>query len=191
MKRLPIMPALVGAAAAWLVTGPLALATPFGSGINHACDTSYASQCVADNASHRVRFFDVGNQNLLGGTLNRMSWYNSAAGDLNMIQVTSSADVHVQDVAVGPVGWWAATYCSGSATYGGSDPNRWCRPQILTYNTSYSVGVAQPLYLACHELGHTVGLRHTTSSCMESGDLTGLETVSSHEIGHINARYGN
>ena len=85
VKRLPIMPALVGAAAAWLVTGPLALATPFGSGINHACDTSYASQCVADNASHRVRFFDVGNQNLLGGTLNRMSWYNSAAGDLNMI----------------------------------------------------------------------------------------------------------
>lgn len=175
----------------WLVAAPVVMASPFGSGINHACDAHYASQCVADNAGHRVRFFDVGNTNLLGATRDQMSYYNSAAGALSMIEVTSNADVHVQDVAVGPVGWWAATYCAGSATYGGTDPNRWCRPQILTYNTSYSVGVAQPYYLACHELGHTVGLRHTSNSCMESGDTTGLDTVTGHEIGHINARYGN
>lgn len=123
-----------------------------------------------------------------------MAYYGSYAGRLTMYSVTSNSDLNVQDLALGATGWWAATYCHSSATYGGSDAShtRWCRPQILTYNTSYSVGVAQPYHLACHELGHSVGLRHynTDASCMKFADTFGASEITSHERDHLNARYG-
>jgi hypothetical protein len=175
-----------------LIAAPIATASNFGSGIDHACDTTYASQCVADNYDHKVQFFSMDNANLLASSRDRMGYYNSFAGRLNMHEVSSSADVNVQDLYVGAVGWWGVGYCATSATYGGSDPNRWCRPQVLTYNLSYSQGVGQPYYLACHELGHTVGLRHyNNDTCMVNADLTGLSIITSHERDHINARYGN
>lgn len=60
------------------------------------------------------------------------------------------------------------------------------------YNLSYSQGVGQPYYLACHELGHTVGLRHYNHvTCMVNADLTGEYVITPHERDHINARYGN
>lgn len=176
----------------WLVVAPIATASNFGSGIDHACDTTYSSQCVADNYDHRVRFFSIDNANLLTATRDRMSYFNSFAGRLNMYEVSSSADVNVQDLYVGAVGWWGVGYCASSATYGGSDPNCWCRPQVLTYNLSYSAGVGQPYYLACHELGHTVGLRHYNHvTCMVNADLTGEKVITPHERDHINSRYGN
>lgn len=177
----------------WLAIAPMASATDFGSNINHPCDETYASQCVADNYDHQVRFFDV-TENMLWGTQDRMQYYNGRAARLLMREYTTGTrDVHVQDLYVGPVGWWAATYCASSATYGGTDPSRWCRPQILTYNLTYSIGIAQPQYMACHELGHTVGLRHYSndSTCMKNGDTSGWDQILDHERDHINTRYGN
>lgn len=185
--------------AAWSLAIPATVGAhsppDFGSNWPNPCDSSFQSHCTGENADHRVRFFDMDNQNLLQGTRNEMQDYNDHAGALIMYEVTASADVHVQDLYVGATGWWGATYCSSSATYGGSASahTRWCKPQILTYNLSYSAGVAQPQYLACHELGHTVGLRHynTDASCMKANDTFGSTEITNHERDHLNSRYGN
>ena len=82
---------------------------------------------------------------------------------------------------------------------GGTDPSRWCRGQYLTFNSyyywSYS-GVydndAQRRNVACHELGHTLGLRHrtTTASCMYTYAGAGAAaTLDNHDRGHINGYY--
>lgn len=44
--------------------------------------------------------------------------------------------------------------------------------------------------LACHEVGHTVGLDHSneSSSCMRTGAHTTVK-LSSHDVAHINGRY--
>jgi len=66
--------------------------------------------------------------------------------------------------------------------YGGSDSThtRWCRPQRLYYNTYYEAGYFPDpnpkRYIACHELGHTIGLRHprageTLVTCMRSASI--------------------
>ena len=58
---------------------------------------------------------------------------------------------------------------------GGTDPNRWCRGQTLVLNSylywfdnSVFDTDAQRRNIACHEMGHTVGLRHRAelTSCM-------------------------
>lgn len=87
-----------------LIAAPMASASNFGSGINNPCDTTPASQCVADNYDHRVRFFSVDNANLLAATRDRMSYYGDFAGRLNMYEVTSNSDVNVQDLYVGAGG---------------------------------------------------------------------------------------
>ncbi|GAA2390079.1 matrixin family metalloprotease [Nonomuraea africana] len=44
--------------------------------------------------------------------------------------------------------------------------------------------------LACHEVGHTVGLSHSSesSSCLRTGAHTTIK-YSSHDVAHINGRY--
>lgn len=137
-------PSVVLLIAWFLVAAPIVSASNFGSGIDHACDTTYSSQCVADNYDHKVQFFSMDNANLLASTRDRMSYYTSYAGRLNMHEVSSSADVNVQDLYVGPVGWWGVGYCATSATYGGSDPSRWCRPQVLTTTLATRKVLASP-----------------------------------------------
>lgn len=45
-------------------------------------------------------------------------------------------------------------------------------------------------HTACHEVGHTVGLGHSsqTSSCLRDGRVS-TRTYNSHDIAHINGRY--
>ena len=44
--------------------------------------------------------------------------------------------------------------------------------------------------MACHEMGHTVGLQHTSNSnsCMEATGYTPLD-LSNHDVDHINGNY--
>ncbi len=89
---------------------------------------------------------------------------------------------------------------SNNTGTGGSHPNRWCRGQTLTLNSYLywsDEGVfdtdAQRRNMACHEIGHTLGLRHrsdTKASCMwtYAGD-GGAATLTGHDEAHINARY--
>ncbi len=84
---------------------------------------------------------------------------------------------------------------SGTGSYGPS--LRWCRGQNLWFNASLSgpySGNSASRGIACHELGHTVGLRHTTStaSCMASKFVQDppIDNLSSHDkTSHLNPFY--
>lgn len=79
---------------------------------------------------------------------------------------------------------------------GGVGVHRWCRGQYMRFNANYETQLNTQRArraLACHELGHTVGLRHTTAdnSCMTTiyhpRDMpTGLNN---HDRDHINGHY--
>ncbi|GAA4364883.1 hypothetical protein GCM10023146_06020 [Nocardioides caricicola] len=83
--------------------------------------------------------------------------------------------MRVSDSGYGDNGAIAWVNCPSGATETGSNPNRTCYGQRLNWNT-YS-GYASTWnttygarYVACRELGHTIGLRHTaqTGSCLRS-----------------------
>ena len=180
-----------------MVTGVVA-ATNFGgprdAGVH--CDTTPSSQCVANNASHTV-YFEYATSALRDATLWAMTNYNNVAPPIDMAEVFPPAtdrDVTVRGDYVGYTGWWAATMCATNASYGGAESplpgTRWCRPQILQFNRTYEASkyptTTNKRAVACHELGHTVGLQHTTSttSCMRSGNQT-VTTTNSHDRAHI------
>jgi hypothetical protein len=88
----------------------------------------------------------------------------------------------------GVYGW---TSCK-AGTSSGRDPNRTCYYQVVRFNTSISG--PHRVRVACHELGHTVGLRHTgdNSSCMfgsySPGD-GGALALNRHDVDHLNGHY--
>ena len=98
-------------------------------------------------------------------------------------------DFQTQDFA-------AYTTCASDATYGGSGIHRQCRPQILYYNLEFEStsfqDAAYRKWVACHEVGHTLGLRHATSvnhpspgySCMKNVHYGPLD-VSVHDGNHL------
>lgn len=71
----------------------------------------------------------------------------------------------------------------------GRDPNATCFYQVVRINTDTS---PPRVRIACHELGHTVGLRHTdeNASCMKQTGAGGRsEVLSRHDRDHINGHY--
>ncbi len=81
-------------------------------------------------------------------------------------------------------GWNA---CAGVT--GGSHPNQVCSLDWVRINLFYG---PPPKRIACHEIGHSVGLQHTSdqASCMKStGDGGNSEVLTSHDKAHLNAAY--
>ncbi|MFC6884236.1 matrixin family metalloprotease [Actinomadura yumaensis] len=112
-------------------------------------------------------------------------------------------DVRMADfdwgVRNGVVGW---AQCPDTNTGTGGDRaagTGWCRGQHLRFNAYYYwhySGVfdtaTQRRQIACHETGHTVGLRHrnTLDSCMYTNAGEGAAaTLDAHDRGHINGHY--
>jgi hypothetical protein len=97
------------------------------------------------------------------------------------------------------LGW---VECPENDTGKEAHPNRWCRGQVLRYNTHFRKLVDGPNVrppekrierrraLACHEMGHTVGLQHPdtsgTKSCMVRGSLDAGTSLTPAEIKSIN-----
>jgi hypothetical protein len=149
------------------------------------CDTTIYSQCVAPNADETVSIFVVGSY------ATQIRWamanYNSVAPPVQMVEFyplpPNYSDVLVSAMT-SPIAALAWTQCATGATYGGSDAShtRWCTPQKLVYNLTYEASHFPTdnakRYIACHELGHTVGLRHPVSgvdplvTCMRNASLS-------------------
>lgn len=84
--------------------------------------------------------------------------------------------------ANGAAGW---NQCAG--TTAGSHPNQTCTQTFVKVNLSYAIDED---VVVCHELGHSVGLRHTssTTSCMYTSATT-VYVLEPHDIGHIDGHY--
>jgi len=126
---------------------------------------------MANNRWHAVHYGVVGNQ--WDGIDDATTW--SLANHYNVLDLVAYVDQDdpLPDVIVydhdiyGDNNLFAWVDCPANNTGTGGDESsntRWCRGQILRYNAFYESDWqdtnAARRGLACHELGHTVGLRH-------------------------------
>jgi hypothetical protein len=156
----------------------------------HACDDSHSSQCVANNAFHSIFDFNL-TSGWRTGTTYAIGQYEPISSIDVVWDADSDADVLAYQANYGLNGLWAWTLCSGSAQHGGVDPDEWCRPQWLHYNLSYSQTASQKQSISCHEVGHTLGLRHsneTSGICMKRDQRTIL-VPSGHDVTMLNGQY--
>jgi hypothetical protein len=165
-----------------------------------ACDTTQESECIADNGTHYVYFSNVETPQY-NATVDRMENVYEPIAGISMIELssyTSSVDVGVYDGYLGVNEYAGWTQCAAppgpGMTYGGSGRHRWCKPQHILYNLSrtgyFSTGERRRM-IACHEMGHTLGLQHTTAdaSCMETDANTSETIRQNHEVLHLENLY--
>jgi hypothetical protein len=180
------------AAAGLVLLAPSVSGSNFGS--SNCGPDPVLSNCIANNYTHGVYFANLETAQASATDLSLTYDYNPT--DLLAFQETSVgvADAKAFDYAYGMNGWWGWVICPSSSAKGGSNPNVWCKPQELRYNLTYrTVAFSDPLkraYMACHELGHTVGLRDSgdDDSCMFDDEVTS-GVLTSHDVGHIDAKY--
>jgi len=110
-----------------------------------------------------------------------------ANSEVSAVQVTSDWDVYVTQESHPSINAFAYGICAPAPAppladpiqYGGSSSGhtRWCRPQWIIWNISSDSwqkvnSTAKYNYVGCHEVGHTLGLRHRSAgSCMYSPPL--------------------
>lgn len=148
------------------------------------CNDAISSQCVAEDRWHYINYssgldaiyvsamnyasslYDIG---ISGYPSDMVVYWNVAYG--------SSNDVRAADTSASN-GYYAWTRCSSTPNSTGDNGTsrdgfdlKWCKPQLVYFNTQYSHSTDDLKAIACHELGHTMGLRHKgqtsgTTSCM-------------------------
>lgn len=96
-------------------------------------------------------------------------------------------DVCAFDYTYGATGWLGIYDCIGS--FSGAHPDMRCSRGRVRFNLTYPDTAANAESLACHEMGHAVGLRHTylTSSCLVQDGFP--VNWNAHDIAHVNAHY--
>lgn len=182
-----------------LVTASSAIGANFGSNTAayqspaHRCDTDAASQCIANDGSHSWYPMAV-TANLLAATRTASATYD-AVTDVSTFERSSSSniDVIVMDDFTGLANIVAWTQCKVGAATGGTDPHAYCVPQLLRYDLADTLdydSVGERSSIACQEMGHTLGLRHSssTSSCMYTFRTTQAGLVQ-HDRDELNLHY--
>ena len=162
---------------------------------------------VGDNPRHHV-FFHRSVPTALRRAVRRAMRDAYGPTDLIMIvdrERTPRTDVivHAGDYGLnGAAGW---VHCPAGAPQGRNEHgHRWCRQQRLYFNrnpqyAAYLADAASRLHLACHELGHTVGLRHwgnppqsdgpTRPTCMNVNTPNGPTTLHRWDRQNVDAYY--
>lgn len=180
----------------------VALATNWGSNTAsagtaaHPCDYDIYSQCIADSGIHRVYLgYLTAGSGMIAATRTALGVYD-AVRDVTAVEWSiPDADAVMKEGNYGSIGWWAYTACESTATPTGVDPRVWCYPQKVVFNLTHpdnwDAGPTGRSAVACHELGHTLGLRHaisTESSCLRQKQ-TIYTTITQHDQDMLNGLY--
>lgn len=179
-----------------------------------ACDTTYYSQCVANGWYHTVNYSSTlttsPGPSYVAAFAGPADAYTTAEGmyvSLNAAYAASN-DVRAALVNDSGVGYWGWTRCSSTAVHGslsGPPPQpdwtngmEYCYPQLLYLNDYYHANypdLARKEALVCHELGHTMGLAHRSTTplgCMRNPPINGSTPYSRpqpHDINHLEYFY--
>jgi hypothetical protein len=120
-------------------------------------------------------------------------------------RITAQTDVIVYAADHGDNGAAGWVYCPADAAQGtNANGDRWCQRQELHFNTNARYAAffgdrASRDYMACHELGHTIGLHHwgnppisdgpTAATCMNPDVPDGPTDLHRFDIQDINRYY--
>ena len=197
---------LVGWLISALLAPALAAATNFGGplDVTKACDGNLTSQCVAANYQHTIYYDSTITGDYITAMNHAVTQYDSTSDMWVMTATLSNTnDVRAYKASYGANGAWAWGACQDPPLFVGTRPgdghthyHNWCTPQLLHWNTFYESNfntVTKKKAIACHEVGHTIGLRHSTESgsCMRNPPTVGTTdtTMTSHDRGLVNFHY--
>jgi hypothetical protein len=126
---------------------------------------------------------------------------------VEVVRVTGRTDVIVRAADYGLNGAAGWVVCPADAPRGrNAEGDRWCRHQEMYFNLNprYAAYLADDdsrTHLACHELGHTIGLRHwgnppvsegpAAATCMNWNTPDGPTRLHRFDRDHINAYYAS
>lgn len=216
--RLDLCAILIGVGLAVLVGAgtSVANANNFGGPKDPApatCNTTNEvnQQCVGQNWLHEVNYnssLTTGWRAALDATA--LDWDGGSSVTLFMNDAYGDNDVRAANVDDAGTSFWAWTRCTQNPDATGSLPTavpdyarglNWCKPQLIYFNRAhediYNTS-AKRKAVACHELGHTMGLRHrdvagtTGLSCMRSTPKDGstwYTVPTGHDLGLLNFWY--
>ena len=162
---------------------------------------------VGDNFRHYV-YIDASVPSALAESVRRAMREAYAPTALRMIEqrtVNRLTDVIVYAADHGQNGAAGWVYCPADAPQGtNGQGDRWCRHQELHFNLNarYAAFFADDdsrTHLACHEIGHSVGLRHwgnpprsdgpAAATCMTADTPNGHPNLDRRDRAHLNAYY--
>ena len=166
-----------GAVAAVVLSPTPAWAQPFGPG---AC----GGACFyADNSTETFYYLGLTVASITSAEHGRSKLENTdMTTQLQTASYNGDTDIIVSDdysASASWAWWWCSSMVSGSTTK--------CNQGHIFYNLNHPSNPP----LGCQEVGHAVGLDHSTStgSCMYQLSTSAASDFDAHDKGHINGQY--
>lgn len=156
-----------------------------------ACDDTIHSQCVAENFFHTISYLSsLDSRYVTAANYAAQLWHDGIPGQLTDMAVYynvaygTTNDLRISDGDFSDNGFYAWVRCASTLNSSGNlglsrdgEPMNWCKPQLFYFNNWYTdrdYHTSDELKaIACHEIGHSMGLRHRsqtsgTGSCMRT-----------------------